>query len=103
MENQEKKTSLPVRIFGDVCGVGAGLLVGSVALSVVDSFTGMGKIYKYLLKAGAIGLEYTTIRQVRKNTISHMEETIESVDKTLKLWTEMEHKTKPVQVEAKVE
>ena len=90
MENQEKKRSLgqelTIELGGDVLGMGAGLLVGGVAMSLVQNIPGVGKPLGVLLKLGCYGLEIATMLEVRDRTQQYIGDVFDAVDNVKKIF-----------------
>lgn len=84
MENQEKKRSLgqeiAIEVGGDVLGIGAGVLVGGVALGIVGNIPGIGKPMKILLTLGAYGLEIATMIEVRDASQKYIGDVCDAID-----------------------
>lgn len=91
MENQEKKRGLgqelAIGLGGAVLGMGAGMLVGGVALCVVENTPGIGKPMALLLKLGCYGLEIATMLTVRDKTQEYIGDMFDAVDGVKKLFT----------------
>lgn len=91
MENQEKKRSLgqelAIELGGDVLGMGAGVLVGGVAMGVVQNIPGIGKPMAVLLKLGCYGLEIATMLTVREKTQEYIGNVCDAVDMVKKIFT----------------
>lgn len=84
MAEEKKELSLGREITkelaGDVCGLGAGVLVGGLALAAIDAIPGVGKVLKILLKAGAYGLEIATLFKVKEATGEYVDSIFDAVD-----------------------
>lgn len=91
MENQEKKMNLgrelAIEIGGDVLGAGAGVLVGGVAMGVVENIPGIGKPMALLLKLGCYGLEIATMLTVRDRTQEYIGNVCDAIDSVKKIFT----------------
>lgn len=90
MENQEKKRGfgqeLAIELGGNVLGIGAGVLVGGVAMGVVQNIPGIGKPMALLLKLGCYGLEIATMLTVREKSQEYIGDVFDAVDDVKKLF-----------------
>lgn len=90
MENQEKKRNLgqelAIELGGDVLGMGAGTLVGGVALGIVGNIPGIGKPMKLLLTLGAYGLDIATMFAVRNASREYIGSTFDAIDSLKKIF-----------------
>lgn len=86
-------------VAGDVCGLGAGVLVGGVALASIDLIPGLGKGLKLILKLGAYGLEIKTLFDV-KNAVGNYTETVfDAIGSVKAIFGGTEKKDEPVKVQ----
>lgn len=107
MENQEKKRGLgqelAIELGGDVLGMGAGVLVGGIAMGVVENIPGIGKPMAVLLKLGCYGLEIATLKIVRDKTQEYIGEVFDAVDSVKAIFAPKNPTIEgPVEAEAEV-
>ena len=67
-------------ITGDVCGLGAGILVGGLLNAAVDAIPGIGKPLKLLLKMGVWGIEIATMFNIKEEVEDYVTNVFEAVD-----------------------
>lgn len=84
MTEEKKELSLgreiTKEIVGDVCGFGAGTLVGGLLTGVVASIPGIGKPLSVVLKVGIWGIQVKTLLDVRERVGEYTETVFDAVD-----------------------
>ena len=106
MEDRKKRSlgqELAIELGGDVFGMGAGVLVGGIALAVVDNIPGIGKPLKLLVKLGAYGLEIATALTVRDKSQEYLGAAFDCVNDVRKLFAPKPQAVEAHDVEAEVE
>lgn len=106
MEKKEKRSlgqELAIELGGDVLGMGAGVLVGGVALGLIENIPGIGKPMKLLLKIGAYGLELATYMNVRNEVQEYISTTLDSINDLKKIFAPKKPVALTEEVEAKAE
>ena len=86
-------------VAGDVCGLGAGVLVGGLALAAIDAIPGVGKALKLILKLGAYGLEIKTLFDVKDAVGDYTETLFEAVDSVKAIFDGTKKEEGPVKVQ----
>lgn len=89
-------------VAGDVCGLGAGVLVGGLALGAIECIPGIGKGLKILLKLGAYGMEIATMFKVKDAVGDYVDAVCDAVDSVKSMFEPKKEDVK-VQVEGAVE
>ena len=108
MEKQEVKRTtvqnLAVELGGDVMGYGAGMLIGGVAMGIVENIPGIGKPTKLLMKLGSYGIALTTTFIVRDQTQKYFGSICDSINGIKGLFAGKQGTVeKPVRAEGTVE
>lgn len=106
MEKKEKRSlgqELAIELGGDVLGMGAGVLVGGVALGLIENIPGIGKPMKLLLKIGAYGLELATYMNVRNEAQEYISTALDSINDLKKIFAPKKPVAMTEEVEAKAE
>lgn len=106
MEKKEKRSlgqELTIELGGDVLGMGAGVLVGGVALGLIENIPGIGKPMKILLKIGAYGLELATYMNVRDSAQEYISTALDSINDLKKIFAPKKPVAMTEEVEAKAE
>lgn len=106
MEKKDKRglgQELAIELGGDVLGMGAGVLIGGVALGLIENIPGIGKPMKILLKLGAYGLEIAGMVKVREATQEYIGNVLDSINGLKKIFEPKKTVTMTEEVEAKAE